>query len=76
MKVRRIKLLIVIIMAVLTLSSEARPTLAGFDDRPDAYNGTSAPSKCTQVWRDQLHTDGQPGDRNPKGPRANCEHWR
>ncbi len=35
--------------------------LAGFNDRRDAYNDTSAPFKCTQVLRDQMHTDGQPG---------------
>jgi hypothetical protein len=76
MDVNRIKLLVVIIVAVLALALESSPSLAGFNDRPAAYNGTSAPFKCTQVWRDQLHTDGQPGNRNPNGPRTNCEHSR
>jgi hypothetical protein len=76
MKLTRIKLLVVITVTVPALAFGASPTLAGFNDRPDAYNGTSAPFKCTQVWRDQLHTDGQPGNRNPNGPRTNCEHSR
>jgi hypothetical protein len=66
MKMTGIKLLVVITVAMSALAFGARPALAG-------YNDTPARSKCAAVFRDQLHTDGQPGNRNPNGPRTNCD---
>jgi hypothetical protein len=69
MEVSRIRLLIVTLVLVLSLVLGASPTLAKSNDGPAAF-------KCTQVFRDQMHTDGQPGNRNPNGPRTNCDHKR
>ena len=76
MDVNRLKLLIVAAVAMLSLALSASGTLAHHDRGHGGPRGNDTPAfyNCALVYSEQSRFFDPESNRNPKGPKNNCDH--